>query len=105
MKSPAPATVPPPYRAQDAADLLGCTLSHILRHYEDIEGAVKIGSMVLVPRAYVDRLVYGPDGPEQPFEGMLHRLLALDSEQLRQVILRAAELMGPLNTTATKRQQ
>ena len=84
----------PPYRPDEAARLLGCSKEHLLNHFEAL-GGVKVGTLVVIPRARVDALcgIPAPD-PAPAVERVLALVPLLDWRACSRVIQAAAHRLA-----------
>ena len=80
---------PPPYRPEEAAQLLGVSRITVQRHFAAL-GGVKLGSAVLIPRARVDELAGLPAVELPAVERIAALLPLLDRDGVYRVLAAVA---------------
>ena len=86
---PAPERQPPPYRPEEAAQLLGVSKVTVIRHFAAL-GGVKLGSAIVIPRARVDEIAGTQPQEAPPLERIQALLPLLDWRECGRVIAAAA---------------
>ena len=80
---------PPPYRPDEAAQLLGVSKVTVIRHFAAL-GGLKLGSAIVIPRARVDEIAGTAPQEAPPLERIQALLPLLDRDQTYRVLAAAA---------------
>lgn len=79
----------PPYRPDEAAQLLGVSKVTVIRHFAAL-GGIKLGSAIVIPRARVDEIAGTQPQEAPPLERVLALVPLLDWRECGRVIQAAA---------------